>query len=542
MKSKTKKKIRKKGGTRLATNNLPTIPIPAGRRISNQIIPQLRSGQRLGRSGQRLGRSGQRLGRSGQPLENHSNINTPKQSNQVVFTPRQSILTPKNNRQTNIYENLKKNINRPNNNRKNNIYENLKLSECKQICGLKNLSVVVENGCSSDIENFDSIDTREEDFPRDYDNTKNRYRNILPNPNTTVKLGNIELKLIQKSIDERKQKIMEKKTIDLGRIQDLKLKLSEETKSIEEEIRVFKQKLQEKPTSNSYINANYISNFDENKNYIAAMGPLAKTMGDFWNMICQNNVSVIIMVTNLVEPTKDIYGNRIDVGKCAKYWPCENFNFPAKNMNDCGVKNNEISTYNLKFKEIVKNYSLKYIDEQSHPGYLITNIKYKNPFTNEEKNLVHYWYKQWPDFGVPNDISEGEGEGEGAPKQNLIQMIKELRNNHPKNELNKWLVHCSAGVGRTGTIIGIDMGLDEACKNISEECTAGLNTEINTEKIIVKLRESRGHMVQKPEQADLITEIINKLLLEEGMCIKQDANNNSKKTKKRRRWFPWGRK
>ena len=95
----------------------------------------------------------------------------------------------------------------------------------------------------------------------------------------------------------------------------------------------------------------------------------------------------------------------------------------------------------------------------------------------KKSNVKHLWFNGWPDFGVPD-----------TPKT-LVDLVNILREEHSPNET--CLVHCSAGVGRTGTIIALN--------KIMEEIDNGAE-EVDIFDTVLQLRSERVHMVQKPSQ------------------------------------------
>uniref|UniRef100_A0A8D0HK33 Receptor-type tyrosine-protein phosphatase C n=1 Tax=Sphenodon punctatus TaxID=8508 RepID=A0A8D0HK33_SPHPU len=199
-----------------------------------------------------------------------------------------------------------------------------------------------------------------------------------------------------------------------------------------------------------YINASHIDGFKEPRKYIAAQGPKDETTDDFWRMIWEQKATIIVMVTRCEE------GNR---NKCAKYWP---------SMEE------ETAT----FGEIV----VKISESQMCPDYIIqklqiTNRKEKTP----GRDVTHIQFTSWPDHGVPED-------------PHLLLKLRRRVNALSNFFSGPIVVHCSAGVGRTGTYIGIDAMLE------------GLEVEgrVDVYGYVVKLRRQRCLMVQVEAQYILI--------------------------------------
>lgn len=203
------------------------------------------------------------------------------------------------------------------------------------------------------------------------------------------------------------------------------------------------------PGSN-YINASYIDGFKEPRKYIAAQGPRDETVGDFWRMIWEQKATVIVMVTRCEE------GNR---NKCAEYWP--SMGDGAREYGDILVR---ISEHKTCPDYVIQKFS-------------ITNKKEKTA----GREVTHIQFTSWPDHGVPED-------------PHLLLKLRRRVNAFSNFFSGPIVVHCSAGVGRTGTYIGIDAMLE------------GLEAENKADVYgyVVKLRRQRCLMVQVEAQYILI--------------------------------------
>ncbi|XP_041504618.1 receptor-type tyrosine-protein phosphatase C [Microtus oregoni] len=200
----------------------------------------------------------------------------------------------------------------------------------------------------------------------------------------------------------------------------------------------------------TYINASYIDGFKEPRKYIAAQGPRDETVDDFWRMIWEQKATVIVMVTRCEE------GNR---NKCAEYWPCMEEGTRA-------------------FRDVV----VKIIEHKICPDYIIQklNITHKKEKATG-RDVTHIQFTSWPDHGVPED-------------PHLLLKLRRRVNAFSNFFSGPIVVHCSAGVGRTGTYIGIDAMLE------------GLEAEgkVDVYGYVVKLRRQRCLMVQVEAQYILI--------------------------------------
>ena len=171
--------------------------------------------------------------------------------------------------------------------------------------------------------------------------------------------------------------------------------------------------------SSTYINANYIAGYSGFPHeYIATQGPKRNTVVDFWRMIWECRVKVIVMVTGLIEK---------GVEKCTRYWPTVLYNFKKK----LGDK---------KYGPFV----IRVVAGAKKDGFVTSSMIIR--LGDEERKLTHFWYDTWPDHGVPHKT------------MNVCTMLKAVDAVNNDHDI-PIVVHCSAGIGRTGTFIAIDMGL-----------------------------------------------------------------------------------
>ncbi|XP_068595959.1 receptor-type tyrosine-protein phosphatase beta [Brachionichthys hirsutus] len=159
-----------------------------------------------------------------------------------------------------------------------------------------------------------------------------------------------------------------------------------------------------------YINASYVPGYNSRKEFIASQGPLPATVNEFWRMIWEKNVQTLVMLARCSEQ------GRV---KCERYW-------------DSGSKHFE-------------NITVTTISEIPLEDWTIRDISIKNVKTAETRLVRHFHFTAWPDHGVPETTE-------------LLISFRHLVREHTDqySRHSPTVVHCSAGVGRTGTFIAID--------------------------------------------------------------------------------------
>lgn len=219
--------------------------------------------------------------------------------------------------------------------------------------------------------------------------------------------------------------------------------------------------LNDKSSSGDYINANFVQGFSNNKKFIATQGPKAETIVDFWRMIYLYKVKAIVMLTNLTEN---------GVLKCHQYWPCVINKTVAYGSNQV----------TLVEELICGDYVKRRFD-------LITSNtgRGEKPVFN---TVTHYYYQKWYDRGVPDTYPIS-----------ILKLIRDVNENHPCPDY-PIVVHCSAGVGRTGTYITLDAMLENL--NTSESF-------IDIYDFVSKLRMQRCYLVQTLVQYIFIHDSLN---------------------------------
>ncbi|XP_062594902.1 receptor-type tyrosine-protein phosphatase F-like isoform X2 [Saccostrea cucullata] len=192
-----------------------------------------------------------------------------------------------------------------------------------------------------------------------------------------------------------------------------------------------------------YINANYMDGYRKQNAYIATQGPLPETFGDFWRMVWEQRTGTIVMMTRLEERSRI---------KCDQYWPhrgAETYGV----MQVLLVDVTELSTYTIRTFHI------------SRYGY------------PEKREVRQFQFTAWPDHGVPDHPTP------------LLMFMRRVKASNPP-DAGPLIVHCSAGVGRTGAFIVIDAMLER----IKHEKTVDIYGHVTC------LRAQRNYMVQTEDQ------------------------------------------
>nr|XP_046156353.1 receptor-type tyrosine-protein phosphatase F-like isoform X7 [Oncorhynchus gorbuscha] len=206
-----------------------------------------------------------------------------------------------------------------------------------------------------------------------------------------------------------------------------------------------------------YINANYIDSYRKQNACIATQGPLPETLSDFWRMVWEQRTNTIVMMTRLEEKSRV---------KCDQYWPSrgtETYGMIQVTMLDTV----ELATYSVRTFALYKNGS------------------------SEKREVRQFQFMAWPDHGVPE-----------YPTPTLA-FLRRVKSCNP-TDAGPMVVHCSAGVGRTGCFIVIEAMLER----MKHEKSVDIYGHVTC------MRAQRNYMVQTEDQYVFIHEA----LLEAATC------------------------
>ncbi|XP_069332754.1 tyrosine-protein phosphatase non-receptor type 3 isoform X2 [Eulemur rufifrons] len=219
-----------------------------------------------------------------------------------------------------------------------------------------------------------------------------------------------------------------------------------------------------------YINASYVNMEIPAANlvnkYIATQGPLPHTCAQFWQVVWDQKLSLIIMLTTLTERGRT---------KCHQYWPD-----PPDVMDHGG--------FHIQCQS--EDCTIAYVSREM----LVTNTQ-----TGEEHTLTHLQYVAWPDHGVPDDSSD------------FLEFVNYMRSLRVDSE--PVLVHCSAGIGRTGVLVTMETAM----------CLIERNLPVYPLDVVRKMRDQRAMMVQTSSQYKFVCEAILRVY-EEGLVPTLDPS------------------
>ncbi|XP_026011119.1 tyrosine-protein phosphatase non-receptor type 18 isoform X3 [Astatotilapia calliptera] len=207
------------------------------------------------------------------------------------------------------------------------------------------------------------------------------------------------------------------------------------------------------PTTDSnsdYINASFIKGATGDCKYIGCQGPLSSTVTDFWRMIWQYNVKVIVMACREIE-----MGKR----KCECYWAAAQ---QSASFGPFTVSN----------------------QEETHPNEDIVVRNLTVTFQQASRSVIQYQFLSWPDHDVPYETA------------GVLDMLERARSSRGAN-VSPLLIHCSAGCGRTGVICALDYIHDLLV-------TKKITPEFSILNIVLELRRQRPSTVQTKDQFQFI--------------------------------------
>ncbi|XP_075972305.1 protein tyrosine phosphatase 10D [Anticarsia gemmatalis] len=216
-----------------------------------------------------------------------------------------------------------------------------------------------------------------------------------------------------------------------------------------------------------YINANYVPGHNSPREFIVTQGPLHCTRDDFWRMCWESGSRAIVMLTRCVEKGRE---------KCDRYWPYD--------------------TRPVYYGDI----AVTALNESRYPDWTVTELMLCRGA--EQRVIKHFHFTTWPDFGVPD------------PPTTLARFVRAFRERCPPDS-RPVIVHCSAGVGRSGTFITLDTALQQLSNHAEYIDIFGM---------VYAMRRERVWMVQTEQQYICIHQCLVAVL--EGQDLAAPPHNN----------------
>ncbi|KAM7357526.1 protein tyrosine phosphatase 61F isoform 2-T2 [Cochliomyia hominivorax] len=202
-----------------------------------------------------------------------------------------------------------------------------------------------------------------------------------------------------------------------------------------------------------YINANLVKLERAERKYILTQGPLGDTVGHFWLMVWEQKTKAILMLNKLMEK-KQV--------KCHLYWPERK-----------GLENA------LKLSEV--KLTIEFLRCEEYKNFCVRWFKLTDNESNQSREIIQFHYTTWPDFGIPS-----------SPVA-FLQFLKQVRDSGALDpDVGPAVVHCSAGIGRSGTFCLVDCCLvlvdKEGVQNVS------------VQDVLYELRRYRMGLIQTADQ------------------------------------------
>jgi protein tyrosine phosphatase len=204
-------------------------------------------------------------------------------------------------------------------------------------------------------------------------------------------------------------------------------------------------------SDNNYINANYVKVEDVEKNYILSQGPLRSTCPHFWQMVWEQNCKGIVMLNRIIEK---------GMLKCEPYWPATESRSPME----------------------YGDFVISLLSREEKFAFTICQLELKNTNSDERRNITHFQYTDWPDFGIPETPDV------------FLTFLQEVRDSGVLSpEEGPCIVHCSAGIGRSGTFSLVDVILARVEKTRETD-------SIDIQSTLFDMRKQRYGLIQSPDQ------------------------------------------
>ncbi|KAK3540342.1 hypothetical protein QTP70_029571 [Hemibagrus guttatus] len=201
-----------------------------------------------------------------------------------------------------------------------------------------------------------------------------------------------------------------------------------------------------------YINASLISMEEAQRSYILTQGPLPNTCGHFWEMVWEQRSRGVVMLNRVIEKGSV---------KCAQYWP-------QKEEREAIFEDT--------------NFKLTFVSEDVKSYYTVRQLELENLSTQETREILHFHYTTWPDFGVPE-----------SPASFLNFLFKVRESGCLNSDQGPVVVHCSAGIGRSGTFCLVDTCL--RLMSLRKDPSS-----VQIKDVLLEMRRYRMGLIQTADQ------------------------------------------
>lgn len=207
-----------------------------------------------------------------------------------------------------------------------------------------------------------------------------------------------------------------------------------------------------------YIHANFVDGYKQKNAFINTQGPLPKTTADFWRMIWEQHSLVIVMTTRAMERGRP---------KCHQYWETDV---------------DSEATYG--------QFIVRTVSVETDTDYTVTTINLTNNKTDETREVSHWQFTSWPDYGVPHSAKAMLEFLERVRRKqaSMVNALGDTWAGHPRGP--PIVVHCSAGIGRTGTFCTLDICISR----LEDIGTADIRGTVE------RIRSQRAYSIQMPDQ------------------------------------------
>jgi protein tyrosine phosphatase len=229
-------------------------------------------------------------------------------------------------------------------------------------------------------------------------------------------------------------------------------------------------------SNSDYIHANFIDSHDQRRAYISVQCPLLSRARDFWRMIAQEKIITIVMNTKVVENGKD---------KCSQYWPLE-----------------------FEQSMIFENFEIVNNGSELFPDYTISTLIVSDLESGERHVTHHFHFFNWPDHEVPSSV-------EAILNFRVKVREYQARGEELQRRAPPIVVHCSAGIGRTGTFILLDMNI----RRINQQ------EQIDIQESLLRLRRQRAWSMRRCTQCVFLHKALIQYSIDNGVIENVDHSS-----------------